>query len=111
MDAFGLDTQRFNQLGEVDTRRFIAVDVAAVAGVVLAAGHAHRAVVEQQHRDVALVVHDVEQALHAHVHEGRIADHRQMRLSLSASPRPLSSPMAMPIDAPMEIVVSSAFQG
>jgi hypothetical protein len=68
-------TPSASQMREIDPRRFDAVDVAAGGRVVLAAGHAHRAVVEQQDGDVAPVVGDVEQALHAHVHEGRVADH------------------------------------
>src|SRR5690606_12685439 len=44
VDALLLHAERFAQLGEVDARRLFTVDVAAGAGVVLAAGHAHRAV-------------------------------------------------------------------
>ena len=50
------------------------MDVTAAARVLLTASHAHRAVVEQQDGDVAAVVDDVQQALHAHVQEGRVAD-------------------------------------
>jgi hypothetical protein len=76
-------------LAKVDARRFLAVDVAAAAGIVLAAGHADGAVVEQQHGDVAAVVGDVEQALHAHVQEGRIADHGDDALVLVGVAAPL----------------------
>ena len=62
-------------MGKVDARGFLAVDVVTVGRVVLPAGHADGAVVQEQHGYVAAVVGDVQEALHAHVHEGRIADH------------------------------------
>ena len=49
MNALLLDPEGRAELGEVDARRVLAINVAAVAGVVLTAGHADRTVVEQQH--------------------------------------------------------------
>ena len=82
VNAFRLDAQRFDQLGEIDARRLVVVNVATVARIVLATGHADRAIVEQQDGDVALVVNHVEQALHPHVQEGGIADHGDHALVL-----------------------------
>src|SRR6266581_1326671 len=41
VDALLLHAERLDQLGEVDARRCLAADVAAGAGIGLAAGHAH----------------------------------------------------------------------
>ncbi|EXI73798.1 MAG: hypothetical protein AW07_02485 [Candidatus Accumulibacter sp. SK-11] len=72
--AFVAHAECLDEANEIDPRRLVAMDVATAAGIVLAAGHADGAIVEQQDGDVALVVNDVEQPLHAHVQEGRVAD-------------------------------------
>ena len=75
MHAFLVHAKRLDQGRKIDARRLAPTDVAPRSRITLAARHAHRAVVEDQHGDVAAVVHHVEQPLHAHVQEGRIADH------------------------------------
>ena len=77
-----------HQRGEVDAWRRFAMDVATGTRVVLAAGHADGTVVEQQHGHIALVVDNIEQALHTHMQESRIADHGDDLLVLVALASP-----------------------
>ena len=51
------------------------MNVAPGPRIALPTGHADGTIVEQQYGDIATVVNDVEEALHAHVQEGRIANH------------------------------------
>ena len=89
MDALFLTPSASTRLAKSTRGASTRRDVAAVARVVLAAGHADGAVVEQQHGDVALVVDHVEQAPHAHVQEGRVADHGDDALVLVGFAAPL----------------------
>jgi hypothetical protein len=71
----------------IDLVRGITAQGLAGAGMILATGHGHRAIVEQQHGDVGLVVHGVDQRRYAAVQEGRITDGGDDRFALGAGQR------------------------
>ena len=81
--AHPFDADRAHQRFVVDARRVLAAQRLAGAGMLLAAGHRRHVIVEQQHRDIGLVVDRVDERRNSGMQEGRIADGGDHRLGFA----------------------------